>query len=194
MVAELIKSPDEIYAGLAPRSLALIHSALGIAGEIGELQKPLDRFRFGEIDNETRDNLLEEAGDFMFYVIDLRRVFMFDVRPDITFYRLPANFRPVEAVGDVVDAVKRIAIYNKAYSFDELEPVCLRLLELELWLTHELDTNGLSMERAMKAVLWKLREGPNARYPLGYSDQAAQERADKQATETCADSACGCAG
>lgn len=196
MVAELIKSPEEIRSGLSLQAVALIHSALGIAGEIGELQDPLVRYRFlapDNVGNETRDNFLEEAGDFMFYVIDLRRVFMFDERPDLSHHRMPPSFNPVEAVGDVVDAVKRIAIYNKAYTFDDLEPVCLRLLELELWLTHELDSAGLSMDMAMQTVLWKLREGPNARYPQGYSDQAAQDRADKQAAiVTTGSGTCGC--
>lgn len=194
MVVALIKKPEEILATVDLRKLALVHSTLGIAGEIGELQEPLELLRDNPEDETAKQNLLEEVGDFMFYVLDLRQVFGFIVRPDITLYTLPAGYNPVKEVGDVVDVVKRLFAYNAKMVLEAYNSTERKLARLELWLTHEVDSHGLSMERAMKEVLWKLREGPNARYPLGYSDQAAQDRADKQATETCSDSACGCAG
>ena len=75
MVVALIKKPEEILATVDLRKLALVHSTLGIAGEIGELQEPLELLRDNPEDETAKQNLLEEVGDFMFYVLDLRQVF-----------------------------------------------------------------------------------------------------------------------
>lgn len=71
MVAKLIKSPDVILEAFTPHQASLIHSAMGVAGEAGELidavkkhviyQKPLDV-----------ENMIEELGDLEFYMQDLR--------------------------------------------------------------------------------------------------------------------------
>lgn len=183
MVADLIKPADVLLGGLQPKGMALIHSGLGIAGELGELSPTLKRLIHDGGDDETRENLLEESGDFLFYVIDLRRIFDFNLRPSLVGLTLSPEYDPVEAVGRIVDTVKRIAIYNTAEEKLNLGRVELDLADLELWLDHEMNCAGVGgIEEAMTAVLWKLREGPNARYPDGYSDEAAQARRDKQPT------------
>lgn len=179
MVARLIKSPESLLASAIPFHMALIHSALGIAGELGELQEPLDKFSYDGGTPEHRLNFIEEAGDFLFYVIDLRRNFRFDTRPDLRAYTVEPCFSAVTTVGNVVDTVKRIVVYGKAYTREELQPTEDDLALLELWLDHELSRIGSSLDAAMRTVLLKLCEGPNARYPEGYNDAAANARRDK---------------
>lgn len=72
MVAKLIKPGAQIRATLTDTDASLLHSALGICGEAGELAdaikkaviycKPLDR-----------ENVVEELGDLEFYLEDLRQ-------------------------------------------------------------------------------------------------------------------------
>lgn len=72
MVKQLTKPATDILAELSVDDCGLIHAAMGISGEAGEIidavkkaviyRKPLDR-----------ENLREELGDLEFYLEDLRR-------------------------------------------------------------------------------------------------------------------------
>jgi NTP pyrophosphatase (non-canonical NTP hydrolase) len=71
MVEQLTKDPEEILHLLTPKQVMLLHHALGMATEVGELLtavkahviygKPLDE-----------DNVVEELGDFEFYAAGFR--------------------------------------------------------------------------------------------------------------------------
>lgn len=71
-VASLKKSPDLIKQQLTPESCDLIHMAIGIAGEAGEL---LDAIKKATIYNKPIDraNVIEELGDLEFYMEGLRQ-------------------------------------------------------------------------------------------------------------------------
>jgi len=72
MVAALCKPGSDIVDNMTPDDAALLHMAIGICGEAGELldavkkaviyRKPLDRA-----------NVIEELGDLEFYLAGLRR-------------------------------------------------------------------------------------------------------------------------
>lgn len=72
MVAALCKPGSDIVDNMTPDDAALLHMAIGICGEAGELldavkksviyRKPLDR-----------DNVIEELGDLEFYMAGLRQ-------------------------------------------------------------------------------------------------------------------------
>jgi len=72
MVRALVKSGDDIIASLTPARANLMHMAIGVSGESGELldaikkhviyEKPLDR-----------ENVIEELGDIEFYLEGLRQ-------------------------------------------------------------------------------------------------------------------------
>lgn len=68
-VGNLVKSPEEIVADLVkkPHNAHLLHMALGVAGEAGELADALKKVAiYGkEID---RENVVEELGDLRFYM------------------------------------------------------------------------------------------------------------------------------
>lgn len=72
MVASLVKSGTDIISELTPKDAEVLHMAIGVSGESGELldaikknviyRKPLDR-----------ENVIEELGDLEFYMEGLRQ-------------------------------------------------------------------------------------------------------------------------
>lgn len=72
MVTKLLKDPNDILKSLDPYKVNLIHLALGISGEAGEI---LDNIKKNAIYNKPLDveNLVEELGDLLFYIEGLRQ-------------------------------------------------------------------------------------------------------------------------
>ena len=71
MVAGLAKRGEYIINELTPDSIHLLHMAVGIAGEAGELcQAIYSKSNFDEIDKE---NVIEELGDLEFYLEGFRQ-------------------------------------------------------------------------------------------------------------------------
>ena len=72
MVRSLAKPGDAIVASLTPEKAHLMHMAIGIAGEAGEL---LDAIKKYVIYNKPLDlvNVVEELGDLEFYMEGLRQ-------------------------------------------------------------------------------------------------------------------------
>jgi NTP pyrophosphatase (non-canonical NTP hydrolase) len=79
--------------------------------------------------------------------------------------------------GELLDAVKKHVIYNKPL---DRENVIEELGDLEFYMEGLRQGLGITREETLIANIVKLSTGPKARYKDGYSDQAAQERADKQ--------------
>lgn len=72
MVAALVKSGENIISDLTPESAHLIHMAIGVSGEAGEL---LDAVKKASIYAKPidRENVIEELGDLEFYMEGLRQ-------------------------------------------------------------------------------------------------------------------------
>ena len=72
MVAALVKPGDAIIQSLTPETMDLLHAAVGISGEAGEL---LDAVKKAAIYNKPidRENVIEELGDLEFYMEQLRQ-------------------------------------------------------------------------------------------------------------------------
>ena len=72
MVRTLAKDPRQILDEITPRRMNLLHAAVGISGEAGEL---LDAVKKACIYNKTLDtvNIIEELGDLEFYMEQLRQ-------------------------------------------------------------------------------------------------------------------------
>ena len=66
-VAALIKPPEELLKSLSPEQMNLIHMAMGVSGEAGELLDSIKKFA---IYNKPLDviNIIEELGDLLFYI------------------------------------------------------------------------------------------------------------------------------
>jgi len=71
MVAKLAKPGKDVLRDLLPGRAHLLHMAVGVSGEAGEL---LDAIKKAAIYNKPldRDNVIEELGDLEFYMEGLR--------------------------------------------------------------------------------------------------------------------------
>ncbi len=77
-VRDLIKSPEAILAQLTPSAVNLLHMAIGLAGEGGEMLdaakkhaiygQPLSTITDKVTGQTLEDNIKEEAGDALFYI------------------------------------------------------------------------------------------------------------------------------
>tara|TARA_R110000772_G_scaffold242198_1_gene354596 strand:+ start:1959 stop:2297 length:339 start_codon:yes stop_codon:yes gene_type:complete len=72
MVAALVKNPMQLMEEVTPEKLNLLHMAVGVAGEAGEL---LDAAKKCVMYNKSLDveNVIEELGDIEFYMEGLRQ-------------------------------------------------------------------------------------------------------------------------
>jgi NTP pyrophosphatase (non-canonical NTP hydrolase) len=72
MVSTLAKPGEAIIESLSPEKAHLIHMAIGVSGESGEL---LDAIKKHVIYNKAvdRENVIEELGDLEFYMEGLRQ-------------------------------------------------------------------------------------------------------------------------
>lgn len=72
MVVALVKPGEEIVATFTPSSAHILHMAVGISGEAGEL---LDAIKKNVFYNKPLDrtNVIEELGDLEFYMEGLRQ-------------------------------------------------------------------------------------------------------------------------
>lgn len=166
MVAALVKPGDAILATLTPLKVRLIHAAMGVAGEIGEIMDATDD-----------ENFLEEAGDLLFFIRELREQ---GELGELTEVPTHVNVNPAYLSGEIVDVVKRVAVYNKPFDTQMRLRLSDAVNALELWLVRKLEWRGQSRTQALEHNLNKLLTGPNARYASGaYSDAQAHARADK---------------
>lgn len=175
MVANLAKSGVDILATLTPEKVALMHMAIGIAGEAGELL---------EADADDRVNVLEEVGDALFYFTgmclelgitddDYPRL---KPLPNYKYFVGFASHRDLVCIyaSRVLDNVKKFFAYDKPLEREELisHLICFQQALRTVW---DIDY-GFTLEEIRAANRAKLSK----RYPqLTYSDQAAQARADK---------------
>ena len=73
MVAALAKDGKDIIRDLTPEKADLLHMAVGVSGEAGEL---LDAVKKAVIYNKELDvtNIIEELGDLEFYMSKVRQI------------------------------------------------------------------------------------------------------------------------
>ena len=101
----------------------------------------------------------------------VRRLF---VKPDDSTGRLlHASVGVAGEAGELLDSIKAHWIYGKELDRENLIAECVDLLFYVQAIMNELE---ISMDDAMRHNMTKLAK----RYPNGYSDAAAMERADKR--------------
>lgn len=176
LVRALIKTPDVLLSEVTAFKMSLIHSALGIAGEVGEIQVAIDNLNQGGEDSDL-ENLVEEAGDLYFYCRDLRHTMGLhpfvrkrpsDVTMGLSYY-----------MGEVVDVVKKVCIYNQSFTVDKITRVQDNLDLFETLLQMELEHHHGAQDARTFALEHNLAK-LNKRYEgMKYSDKAAEVRADK---------------
>lgn len=77
MVKDLKKPGEDVVSSLTPTKADLLHMAVGVSGEAGEL---LDAVKKHTIYNKPLDlnNVIEELGDLEFYMEGLRQIINVD--------------------------------------------------------------------------------------------------------------------
>lgn len=73
MVKTLVKPGEVMISELTPKSIHLLHMAIGVSGEAGEL---LDAIKKNTIycKDLDKENVIEELGDLEFYIEGIRAV------------------------------------------------------------------------------------------------------------------------
>lgn len=119
---------------------------------------------------DSAENAQEELGDLIFYMEGLLQDFGLTLESSIY-----PDFH-TESFMEVYTAVKRHLMYNKPIDLDQLEVSATETIQHAL--AH------LCVEWEVKSDFEQLKEANVAkltkRYESGYSDKAAQERADKE--------------
>lgn len=182
LVKALVKPGHDIVFTLTGQKADLWHAATGIAGEASEIVGVLFNFVDQEVPTLDIEHMTEELGDMEFYLQQLRTNLGI-TRDDV--YAQPATdfiYSPEPLVmaasltisaGDVLDQVKKAVVYNKDL---DLGALMAALIQLEGALAIIRNLSGIEYDTILEQNIAKL----SVRYAgLSYSDEAAQNRADK---------------
>lgn len=182
MVKALVKPGATIANELTPEQADLWHGATGVAGEATEI---LDAVLAGALAGQTdRENMVEELGDMEFYLDQVRRNRGL-VRADtvVGYVDSEMGAPPMNAAllavtsGNLLDLAKKVAIYQKDV---DTKTFINALQSIEHCMEQVRRNFGITRDEAIAHNIYKLAEGPNARYKAGsYSNEAAIARADK---------------
>lgn len=145
----------------------LLHVAVGIAGEVQEL-----------LSASTRENIAEELGDILFYcasfelvAIEMGQRILAHPGFDCSLEHCGISFR--NHAGEMLDTCKKFAIYNKPVIFTD--SLLFNYRNIVNRVVNYCNILGFDFEAILATNVAKLK----LRFPEGYSDQAAQARADK---------------
>ncbi len=171
LVEALTKPGADILATMTPRKMNLLHMAIGISGEAGELLE-------GQVESQGDDveNFIEEMGDLEFYFEGLRAALnlSIDVRAPVeTMYDASAILVVQTNASKVLDLVKKHVIYDKDLAVSD---ICAEMQLLTGYMTQCYLAWGVTREDAINANIAKLK----IRYGEKYSDKAAHDRVDKE--------------
>jgi hypothetical protein len=144
----------------------LLHIATGFAGEIIEL-----------FEASSLDNHLEEIGDANFYLVAGQLYFPIHGPLVAPFPEPIPRLREklISVSGELLDYAKKSFFYGKPvprFMIGEILEYASQLLE------HYVELMGFSSDEVIARNITKLK----LRYPEGYTDEAARNRADKGKT------------
>lgn len=184
MVRKLAKSGEHILRQMTPEGAHLLHMAVGISGETGELLEAFETARSASQEADKK-NVIEELGDIEFYLEGMRQGLILD-RTTVMMCPIDnivwANTRPITlCVGlsihaaNLLDQVKKQAVYAKELDEDAVIQVMARI---ELYMGTLRDQLGITRIDVLKDNMSKLGVRYGADYE--YTNTKAQERADKK--------------
>lgn len=172
MVAKLLKNGEDIAPTITPEKANLIHIAMGISGEVGELVE-----RIGEKDIPK---IIDEAGDVEFYIAAMIQA----INPNLTFEIVTmhtptiALSEMVVCAGNISDVIKKHAIFGKPLDTGLIESL---ITDFAVYLSRLYSSLEISRLDVLRGNMTKLLTGSNARYSSGgYSDEQAQAQNDKK--------------
>ena len=167
-VRKLAKPGQDIIHDLSPDRAHKLHMAVGLMGEVVEL--------VSAVSNQDRENCIEELGDIHFYFIGLEDSFIDGELPEAT--KEPQEGSMLFFAGEILDLVKKHTIYNKPFhAIDAKFIAAMNNFQYAFeCMMEEVRTDYSAIIVANVAKL-------NKRYEKGYTDAAAQARADKKEGE-----------
>lgn len=161
---------DALYKRMGSLGGDLMHAAVGLLGEVVELFAATDRA-----------NVIEECGDCEFYLTHAWLVLSKN-KAALRYSTAARRSRYADALpellvcaGNFHDIAKKMWVYNKEVGAGE---IMVSLQYVEERLLNFYDHNSLDRDLIRLDNMVKLAR----RYPTGYTDQAAQHRADKEAS------------
>lgn len=195
-VNALVKKPELILETLNAEKVNFLHAAIGISGEVAELYEVLLAILMsgdnGISQTGMLENAKEEIGDAMFYTTQLQEAIK-NVGSYVDIGGIVVGYKHYQSIaelldvsvrysGEILDGVKRLCIYDyspaKVVGLDGqtiMQKLAVDTSTFERMLHDACDFLGLNVEEVMEHNYNKLK----ARYPEGYTDLAAAERADK---------------
>lgn len=180
-VTSRTKDPSKIAQEMTPKAASLLHGAVGLCGEVGEL---LDAVYMGRM--RDKENIVEELGDIAFYSTMILSEINIELPPASSPY-VSVSINDTETAvcamsvfaASLLDLAKKLAIYGdvtvliKKHEFSHLlssiRDLCLSVM-IDVGVTEK-----FVLEENMKKL--------SKRYENGYTDNAAKERADKNGQE-----------
>lgn len=173
MVNRLAKSGETILSDTTPDDMHIMHMLIGMAGEAGEIAEA--------ILNVDKENMTEESGDYEFYFRGACDKAGLNPQSAAVFARHQSPERCF-VLFDIehskfIDIFKKRFVYNKAIEHDDLVKTANNLRSA---LDVMYASTRVTYREALEHNMYKLEKADNARYKNGYSDEAAQQRADKQ--------------
>lgn len=194
------KTPEYYNVGLGLTSVSaarLDHASRGMITEAGEMMDMLKKhFAYGK--PFDRVNLLEELGDWMWYVslatdslgLSIETVLtppdvykqvsfpedhlqdLHGVLPEGKLQRLDAAIRSLVNASTQVDACMIQAIFNEKPRILDIKAVLQYVSVGVFYVRMALECLGFTLEQAMETVVAKLRK----RFPVGFTQEAALNR------------------
>ena len=195
MVTALAKPGATIAAEMTAEDAHLLHMAVGVAGEAGELVEALLLRRALHLPIDL-EHVTEELGDGEFYLTGLRQGLgvsriglLLSYRPSAEVSQLIQTAAGPDALSCIyvvqanhlLDAIKKKVIYRKKL---DLERVLVLLANIDEVLTAVRLSLNISYDQTLEHNINKLLTGDKARFKDGsYSDEAAQARVDKEGAQ-----------
>ena len=207
MVARLLKTGEDTINDLTPDAAELLHMAVGISGEVSELNEPLYECAVcGHSIKDKEENILEEMGDICFFIEGAMQILnrysstnfstttLID-KIELSTTRLAITLTCMEdstslkevfcsefqilsiSAGQFLDVVKKHAIYAKDL---DLEAAMYQLGMIVYSFRFLIKFLGNTLDKCLEHNINKLEKSNKARYKDGYSNEAAQKRADKK--------------
>lgn len=156
---------DDLNSFHSAAALSRLHCVVGIVTELAELSVAT-----------SEENSIEELGDTHFYLTALKS-YVGPVPENLTPV---GDMAPLQVAGLLLDLCKKEVMYKKELTSEQIILFHQYMLELE----HYLDDILTSvLELPLSSLEATNMEKLTKRYPVGYSNEAAQARADKKEGE-----------
>jgi hypothetical protein len=181
MVAALVKPGQDILSSLTPQDCELLHYAVGISGEVGELLAAVLAHQTGYHRDIDDINCLEECGDILFFLSAMSQNLRISIPKQQTnlldFDLLTGTAMLSVWSAELLDTIKKHVIYRKALDVDAVHSLLIAIDSFIDPIIHKIGDGIWNRETAIKGNIEKLSVRYNG---LKYSNEAAQNRADKQ--------------